>query len=107
MKVKNVGNHAEDLADGRMLAPGEVADLTDEQVEDPFNAAKIDEGVFMDVSDVPSLSEEDLAPNATDAAAELAASLGVELGLVTGTGSGGRITVDDVQTYFEQRGAQA
>ena len=32
---KNVGVHAEDLADGQMVGPGEQVELTEEQVRDP------------------------------------------------------------------------
>lgn len=106
MKVKNVGNHAEDLADGRMLAPGEEAELTDEQADVEFNQGKISDGVFMDVTDVQPVPEEELGPLATDAARELAQQEDVELGLVTGTGASGRIIADDVEAYLAERGDQ-
>lgn len=41
--------------------------------------------------------QEPAGPNATDAALELAAEKGVDLGQVKGTGADGRITVDDVR----------
>jgi pyruvate/2-oxoglutarate dehydrogenase complex dihydrolipoamide acyltransferase (E2) component len=39
--------------------------------------------------------------NATEGALELAASYGVDLSAVVGTGSGGRITKADVEAYIE------
>lgn len=41
-RFKLVGDHPEDLADGRVLAPGDYADLTSEQQDDDHNKALID-----------------------------------------------------------------
>jgi pyruvate/2-oxoglutarate dehydrogenase complex dihydrolipoamide acyltransferase (E2) component len=45
----------------------------------------------------PEAPTSDAAPEATDAAKALAAQHGIDLATVTGTGSDGRITKDDVQ----------
>lgn len=46
-EYRNIGNHAEDLASGRMLAPGESAELTDEEVKLPHNEDKIASGILL------------------------------------------------------------
>jgi hypothetical protein len=46
-EIKNVGNHAEDLADGRMIAPGETAKLTDAQLKEPHNADLLEREAFI------------------------------------------------------------
>lgn len=46
-KFRHAGAHPEDLADGRMVAPGEAVFLTDEEAAEPFNQAKIADGVFI------------------------------------------------------------
>ena len=40
------GNHPIDLADGRIVGPGESFKLTAEEQKDPHNKRYIDEGVF-------------------------------------------------------------
>lgn len=47
---RNVGRHAEDLADGRVLAPGEEASLSAEQARDEHNARLIEEGKLSKVA---------------------------------------------------------
>lgn len=47
MRYRNVSSHLEDIADGRAFDPGDYFDLTDKQAKDPYNAAKIDSGVFV------------------------------------------------------------
>jgi hypothetical protein len=44
MEYKWVGDHPQDLASGQVLAPGETATLTKEDVEDYFNASLISDG---------------------------------------------------------------
>lgn len=46
---KVVSDHAEDLADGRVLAPGEVVKLSKEDLEDPHNQRLLEEGKLLDV----------------------------------------------------------
>lgn len=53
MKFKCVSTHPEDLADGRILAPGEYADLDDEAQKDPHNQRLIEEDILIDASEVP------------------------------------------------------
>jgi len=42
-----VGNHAQDGAGGAMFGPGDFVDLTQAQVDDPFNKRLIDEGLLI------------------------------------------------------------
>jgi hypothetical protein len=51
MKYRNVGNHAEDLADGTMVAPGEFVELNEEQVREGRNEDLIATGVFLGVDE--------------------------------------------------------
>jgi len=44
MEYKWVGDHPQDLASGLVLAPGETATLSKEDVEDYFNASLISDG---------------------------------------------------------------
>jgi hypothetical protein len=44
---KLVGVHPEDLADGRMVEPGQMTALTSDQAADPHNKRLIDEGIFL------------------------------------------------------------
>lgn len=46
-EYKWVGNHLQDLTGGRMMEPGEVVELTDEEISDPFNAALIAGGQML------------------------------------------------------------
>lgn len=91
---KNVGAHAEDTAEGAVVAPGET---TGENFnpEDPFNKRLIDEDVFIPI-------EGENHPDATPGALELADQEGVPLTAVTGTGSGGRITKEDVERHIAE-----
>jgi pyruvate/2-oxoglutarate dehydrogenase complex dihydrolipoamide acyltransferase (E2) component len=98
-EMKNVGLHAENLASGQILAPGESAPVDEEGLKDPFNADLIDRGILIDVSS----GEE---PNATDAAKDLAEREGVELASVTGTGADGRITQNDVERTIAETSAE-
>lgn len=60
MLYKNVGNHVEDLADGRALAPGESADLDEDAVRDPRNEDLVARGVLIG-TDEEAEHEADLA----------------------------------------------
>jgi pyruvate/2-oxoglutarate dehydrogenase complex dihydrolipoamide acyltransferase (E2) component len=80
--------HMEDSASGQMAEPGEWVAGVDPM--NPYDKAKIDAGVFV--------LERPNAIKATDAAEMKAAELEVDLSTVAGTGSGGRITVDDVES---------
>lgn len=42
-----VGEHADNLASGRPIEPGEFVDLTDDDVRDPFNEAMIADGLLI------------------------------------------------------------
>lgn len=42
-----VGDHADNLASGRPIEPGEFVDLTDAEVRDPFNEALITDGALI------------------------------------------------------------
>lgn len=44
MEYKWIGNHPQDLASGQMLAPGEVAELSEDDVRDTHNESLIAEG---------------------------------------------------------------
>lgn len=92
MRYKNIGVHAEDTAEGATLAPGEMAG-TGFDPEDPFNAAKIADGVFLAIDD-------EAEPEATDSAVALAHEHNVPLTAVTGSGAGGRITKEDVERHL-------
>jgi hypothetical protein len=50
-EYRNVGDHVVDLADGRMLGPGEFADLSSEDAEDPHNQDMISSGVLLAVDE--------------------------------------------------------
>lgn len=95
-EYKNVGNHAEDLADGRMIAPGEVAELDPDQVKEYRNADLIETGTLILISGDPSAET-------TEGAEATAARLGVDLGEVKGTGRDGRITQADVEAFAKSR----
>lgn len=44
-----VGQHLDDLADGRILEPGATYNLDKEATEDPHNAQRITEGLLVEV----------------------------------------------------------
>lgn len=44
---KFIGNHPEDLADGRLLVPGEVVQLSPDELKEPHNARYIEEGLLI------------------------------------------------------------
>jgi pyruvate/2-oxoglutarate dehydrogenase complex dihydrolipoamide acyltransferase (E2) component len=95
MKYRNVGNHAEDLADGRMVGPGEYVEIDDEQLKEGRNADLIDTGVFIEIGEV----------QATDSAKQLAEKEGVQLEAVTGTGKDGQVTQQDVERHIREQNA--
>lgn len=47
VEYKNVGQHAEDLASGQTLAPGETVELDDEAIRLPHNEDLIARGTLM------------------------------------------------------------
>lgn len=93
MDYKWVGNHPQDLASGQVLAPGETAELSDDDVRLPHNASLIDEGGLIPV-------EAAQGPNATPDAIELAEQHKVDFASVPGTGAGGRVTKRDVEQHL-------
>jgi pyruvate/2-oxoglutarate dehydrogenase complex dihydrolipoamide acyltransferase (E2) component len=97
MEYRNVGNHVEDLADGRMLAPGESVTWNGDEAKEDRNADLIDRGVLLRVDEI----------NATDAAVELADQEDVALTAVTGTGSSGQVTKPDVERYIREAGEES
>lgn len=99
MEYKWVGDHPQDLASGLMLAPGETAELSDDDVRDPHNVTLIDDGVLIPVGEGTAAA----GPNATDDAIELAQGNELDLADVPGTGAAGRITKRDVEKHLEGR----
>lgn len=85
-----VGDHPDVLADGRPVAPGEFVELTDEDMQDPHNADKIEQGLFLTLDDGDH-------PLASPEAEQLAEEHNIPLTDVAGSGSGGRILVSDVE----------
>jgi hypothetical protein len=51
MEYKNVGNHAEDLADGRMIAPGETVELDEDQVREDHNEDLLARGALIGIDE--------------------------------------------------------
>lgn len=96
MEYKWVGNHPQDLASGLVLAPGETAELSDDDVRDAHNDALIKDGNLIPVGEGSNAA----APNATDDAIELAAAHELSLADVPGTGAAGRITKRDVEQHI-------
>lgn len=47
MDFKVISDHAEATADGAVHAPYSVFSLTKEQAKDPFNAERIEQGIFV------------------------------------------------------------
>ena len=92
MNYRVQSRHTETDADGRTFAPGEV--ITDLNTEADYNKRKIAGGVY--VAEQPKAEA-----GATDAAVGLAEESGVDLTGIEGTGSGGRITKDDVEAAIE------
>lgn len=50
-RYRFVGQHLDDLADGRTLEPGLFYDLTADEVADPHNAARITDGVLIETKE--------------------------------------------------------
>ena len=51
MEYKWVGDHPQDLASGQVLAPGETAELSDDDVRDPHNESLVAEGGLIPLDD--------------------------------------------------------
>ena len=98
MEYKWVGNHPQDLASGRVLAPGETAELSDEDAALPHNKSLIEDGQLIALGDGEVL-------NATPDAIELAEANNLDLSTITGTGAAGRVTKRDVEKHIEQEGS--
>lgn len=47
LEYKWVGNHPQDLADGRMLAPGDTVKLSEEDVRLPHNESILADGLLI------------------------------------------------------------
>jgi hypothetical protein len=58
LEYRFVGNHAQDLADGRMLAPGESVVLSEEDVRDPHNEALLADEVLIPVDEKQAAEHE-------------------------------------------------
>jgi hypothetical protein len=50
-QYRYVGSHADVLADGRPIGPGEFIDLTDDQLRDPFYEDRLANGVIIGTED--------------------------------------------------------
>lgn len=85
--------HLEDIASGAQFGPGEWAIGVDP--DNPFDRSKIENGVLIPENREPAFK-------ATEAAEKKAVELGVDLSTISGTGSGDRITVDDVESAANQ-----
>jgi pyruvate/2-oxoglutarate dehydrogenase complex dihydrolipoamide acyltransferase (E2) component len=97
-RYRVASSHPEETAKGATFAPGEEVRGLDPENED--DARKIDEGRFVEIA-------EQAPPKISDAAANKAAELGVDLEKVEGTGANNAITVADVQrTHDNQEGSE-
>jgi hypothetical protein len=67
-RYRFVGSHADQLASGRPIAPGEFVDLTAEEAKDPYNAMLIADGNLVD--------PEGFAPDAPEPGSETKTSKG-------------------------------
>jgi hypothetical protein len=47
-RLKFVGRHLDDLADGRVLEPGEIYTLTAAELADPHNQLRIESGLLIE-----------------------------------------------------------
>jgi hypothetical protein len=68
-RYKNVGEHAESLAGGQTLEPGDVVELDDEQAKDPYNAGLITAGTLIEAADEEQADETE-SDDATDEESE-------------------------------------
>ena len=89
-----ISRHVESLSCGQMLDPGETSNRVD--LSNPSDKALVEDGKLVLITESKI--------DATDAAIERAAELGVDLRSVQGTGSGGRITLDDVPDEKKEEG---
>jgi pyruvate/2-oxoglutarate dehydrogenase complex dihydrolipoamide acyltransferase (E2) component len=87
--------HPEDLANGRVVAPGEVIELSREQLNEQHNSNLIQNGRL----NARPAEDRDSSPEPTEAANQLASELGVNIAEVEGTGADGRVTVGDVESF--------
>lgn len=95
------GHEAEETGPGDEIADGEVCGAAGAAIEEAGEAA--DEVVGVAEQAVDGAGETQ-TPRASDAARRMAQDLGVDLSQVEGTGSGGSITVRDVNRLAEAAG---
>lgn len=95
MPYRYVGQHLDDLADGRQLEPGGFYELDPAQ---PHNRRLIDDGLLVATGSTI---------NATAAAVEFAGDHRVSLADVAGTGRRGEITKADVESHIAKKEEQA
>ena len=48
-RFRFVGRHIDDLADGRILEPGQFVELNDSEIDDPHNQLRISDGLLIEV----------------------------------------------------------
>ena len=92
------------MANETKLSPEEQAAQdahTATRAEEQSWGSKIEERLAA-LEDKVGLSKSKGGADATDGAAALADEHGIDLSKVEGTGSGGRITKDDVQAYIDK-----
>lgn len=88
-----VGSHADMLANGRPVEPGEFVDLSEEDLAEVHNEMLVADGNLVFIGDSQN-------PEATDAAVKLAKQNKIPLTAITGTGAAdGQITATDVESY--------
>lgn len=95
-EYRYIGSHADMLANGRPVEPGEYVDLTDEDLQENHNKMLLDDGKLL------LIEEEDTSDQeiATEAAKAFAAENSVDLSQVEATGSSGLITKGDVEKHI-------
>jgi pyruvate/2-oxoglutarate dehydrogenase complex dihydrolipoamide acyltransferase (E2) component len=93
-----LGDHPEDLDDGRVLEPGDYIELDAENRKGIRAKTLIEDGKLVDLSKMDRQ-----APEVTDAALKLARKEQVDLTAVRGTGKDGSVTVGDVEQHIEKR----
>lgn len=97
-----IGSHADMLASGRPVEPGEFVDLTDDELREPHNTMLLDDELLLLIKDEDTHDQE----IATDAAKRLAASNKIDLAEVPATGANGLITQGDVEQYIADKSGE-
>jgi pyruvate/2-oxoglutarate dehydrogenase complex dihydrolipoamide acyltransferase (E2) component len=93
VKYRFVGDHLETLDDGQGLAPGDFTELSEDQEKGDRASELIKDGQLIPI---------DEGEGPTEPATKLAKENNVDLAQVHGTGAGGRITKEDVQSYIDK-----